>query len=169
MASINAFSNATLVVASAPKEKKGLRKLFEKLKNNKNEEPAVEEETSPKTTVNNRGERMSKKREASSSTTEISLAMLDLKGTEKSNDWMMGVIGQKLTLHNRSGQTIDNAKAEIIYYGEENSLLEKKIISFVNVASKRTVTLPVPDHRLAMRYEYRLLNASVKEDGYVRQ
>jgi hypothetical protein len=155
-------------------KKKGLGRFFDKLKGKKKEEAVVEEETPQRTTVNERGERTSQRRgegntqQVPNDVAEIPSNQIELRATEKSNDWMMGIVGQKITLTNKSAFIIQTAVVEVIYYSEENAVLEKKKVSFSNIAPKRSATLPVPDHRMASKFEYRLISATPKQDGIVK-
>jgi len=158
--------------SSTPEKKKGLKGLFDKLKNKKKDEQPVEEETVARTTTNERGERVGQKRGNSGSgeavtIPEISLSQIELKSTQKTAEWMMGIVNQKVKLTNKSSHTIETAIVEVIYYGEENNVIEKKKLSFSNISPKRSQTLPVPDHRMAMKADYKVVSAEAKQDGFV--
>jgi hypothetical protein len=84
-------------------------------------------------------------------------------------NWMMGVQGLKLTLHNKSNEIVKTATVEVRYYNDQKDLLEKKIVQFNNVSPKRSQTVTAPDHRLADHADYELVSAIAKEDGYVKQ
>jgi hypothetical protein len=82
---------------------------------------------------------------------------------------MMGVQGLKITLYNRSTTTVNKAIVEVLYYSEQNSLLEKKTIQFSNIASKKSQTIAATDHRLADHVEYKIISATGIEDAYAKQ
>ena len=155
-------------------KKKGLSKFLDKLKGKTKEETVTEDETAQRTTTNEKGERTAHRRstnnprQGNDDVAEISLDQIELKATELSNDWMIGVVGQKVTLTNKSPYIIETATVEVVYISEENSVLQKKNIIFSNIASKRSATLPVPDHRMAEKATYRLISATPKQDGIVK-
>ncbi|MFN2440259.1 MAG: FxLYD domain-containing protein, partial [Chitinophagaceae bacterium] len=115
-------------------------------------------------------ERKSKRRddETKSQPQEIDLASLVDITANNPDNWMMGIKGLKLTLRNRSNETIKTATVEVSYYNEQNSLLEKKLVYFTNIEPKKSLTAPAPDHRLADHADFRLLSVSHKEDSYVK-
>lgn len=155
-------------------KKKGLGRFFDKLKGKKKEDAIVEDETTQRTTTNERGERTAQRRGTSNTqqptgeAAEISLHQIELKATEKSNDWMIGVVGQKITMTNKSAYVVQLAVVEVVYYNEENAVLEKRKVSFNNIAPKRSATLPVPDHRMAAKFDYRLISVTPKQDAIVK-
>jgi hypothetical protein len=79
---------------------------------------------------------------------------------------MMGVQGLKVTLYNRSSLPLKSAQVEVLYYSDENSLLYKKVLSFENIPSKKSMTLSAPDHRLADHVDYKVLSATGLQDAY---
>ena len=79
---------------------------------------------------------------------------------------MMGVKNLKLTLVNQSNLTITAAKIEVLYLSEQNTVLEKKILSYANIAPNKSQTVPAPDHRLADHIEYKVLSATGIENAY---
>ena len=83
------------------------------------------------------------------------------------DSWMMGVTGLKVTLHNRSAATLRNAAVDVLYYDQNNRLLEKKTIYFNNVQPKGKQTLAAPDHKWADHVAFKVVNITAKEDGYV--
>lgn len=95
--------------------------------------------------------------------------LADLSSNERSNEWMMGVQGLKLNLKNNSNLTIKTAEVEVRYYNDQNDLLDKKIVRFANIPSKKSVTMPAPDHRLADHVAYKVLSAKGVTDSYARQ
>lgn len=160
------------VLAEPKKERKKLGKainnVLEKLKGNKQDE-TVEE--APKSVTGRSGERRAVRRgEDNSVVTDAPnlAAQIKLVASERPENWMMGVVGQKLTLYNLSNQTIRSATVEVLYYNEQNKLLEKKQIQFTNIGPSRTKTLPIPDHRLADHASYKVITASGDEEAYAR-
>ena len=79
---------------------------------------------------------------------------------EPSDNWMLGIKGLKLTLHNQSDYKLSNAAVEVAYFDEQNTLLEKKTVLFKNVPANKTATLAAPDHRLATYAKHQLLTVS---------
>lgn len=158
------------VVTEAPKEKKRtLKELFGGLfKKHQKEETAQAE---PKPAGNSNKERTATHRDESPvETAAVDLAdQVDVKLNKSTDDWMMGIQGLKLTLYNRSAATLKTAAVEVLYYSEENSLLEKKTVRFSNIASKKSQTMAAPDHRLADHVEYKILSAVGTEDAYAKQ
>lgn len=113
------------------------------------------------------GDRTATKRETEAPT-DIS-GDVSLKISTPSSDWMMGVQGLKCTLQNKSSSTLLTADAEVLYYSEQNSVIERKTIRFTNIAPGRSHTLPLPDHRLADHAEVKLLRATGASADYARQ
>ena len=101
------------------------------------------------------GERRSVRREAGSNLAQMVLVKFAIP-----NDWMMGIKGAKATLTNRSSETIVRAIVEVMYYNDDNDVLDKKTISFSNIKSKQTQTVSVPDHQTATRLEYNVVSAT---------
>jgi hypothetical protein len=64
---------------------------------------------------------------------------------------------------------VKTAAAEVFYYSEQNSLLEKKTVYFSNVGPKKSQTVAAPDHRLADHVDYKIISATGSEDSYVKQ
>ena len=130
------------VAAEAPKEKKKLRDkiadLFRKKPEDKKEEAKPVEEEG--------GERRSVRRETGSNLAQMVTVKFSIP-----NDWMMGIKGAKATLTNRSSETIVRTVVEVIYYNDDNDVLEKKTITLGTVKSKKTQTVGVPDHQTATR------------------
>lgn len=158
------------VMAEAPKEKKkSLKQILGGLfKKNKKEEAATEE---PQPADNSNNERKATRREESSAQTlTVDLAgEVDIKINKSSDDWMMGVQGLKLTLYNRSTATLKTAAVEVLYYSEQDDLLDKKTVYFSNIASKKSQTVAAPDHRMADHVNYRIISATGVENAYARQ
>lgn len=157
-------------VAEVPKEKKKTLKqiLGGLFKKNKKDETTQAE---PKPAGNNNNERKATRRDepAAESSAANLAGQVDIKINKNSDDWMMGVQGLKLTLYNRSTTTINKAVVEVLYYSEQNSLLEKKTIQFSNIASKKAQTVAAPDHRLADHVDYKIISVAGIEDAYAKQ
>ena len=160
-------------VVDTPKEKKKtlaekIDKFFDKLGSKKQEGPVSEDQ--PKTSTGG-GERKSTRRDDETKTPveEVDLASLVDITANNPDNWMMGVKGLKLTLRNRSNEIIKTASVEVRYYTEQNSLLEKKLVYFINVAPKKSLPVDAPDQRLADHADFRLLSVSNKDDSYVKQ
>ncbi|MGV3658069.1 MAG: hypothetical protein ACO1NX_08945, partial [Chitinophagaceae bacterium] len=75
-------------------------------------------------------------------------------------NWMLGIKGLKLTLHNQSAYKLSKAAVEVAYFDEQNTLLEKKTVLFHNVPANKKVTIGAPDHRLASYAKHQLLTIS---------
>lgn len=168
----NGTKEESTVSAEPKKERKKIGKainnVLEKLKGNKQEE-TVEE--APKSVTGSSGERRAVRRgEDNSAVPEAPnlAAQIKLVASERPDNWMMGVVGQKLTLYNLSNQTIRSATVEVLYYNEQDKLLEKKQIQFTNIGPSRTKTVPIPDHRLADHASYKVISASGDEEAYAR-
>jgi hypothetical protein len=72
----------------------------------------------------------------------------------------MGIKGATATLTNRSNEALVKAVVEVIYYNDDNVVLDKKTVSFNSVKSKQTQTVSIPDHQTATRLEYLVLSAT---------
>lgn len=147
------------VAAEVPKEKKKLRDkiadLFRKKPDEKKEEAKpVEEEN---------GERRSVRREAGSNLAQMVTVKFAIP-----NDWMMGIKGAKATLTNRSSEAIVKAVVEVVYYNDDNDVLDKRTITFGNIKSKQTQTISVPDHQTATRLEYNVISATGAGEPFAR-
>jgi hypothetical protein len=94
---------------------------------------------------------------------------VEIKTNKIADSWMMGVKNLKLTLSNRSKLTINSAKVEVLYYSEQNNLLDKKILSFSNIPPGKSQTVPAPDQRLADHIEYKILSANGVDNAYAKQ
>lgn len=158
------------VVVAAPKKKQTLGdkigNFFDKFKSrDKKDKPENSEAKTGQAPV----EREVKRRpEQAPSTTNIA-NLISISSNAPTENWMMGVQGLKLTLNNKSNETLKTAAVEIRYYNEDKDLLEKKVIYFNNVSPKSSQTVAAPDHRLAERTDFQLVSAVAKEDGYVKQ
>lgn len=84
------------------------------------------------------------------------------------NEWMMGIKGAKATLTNRSSDAIVKAVVEVLYYSEDNDLLDKKTISFSNIKSKQSQTVAVADHATATRLEYNVISATGANEPFAK-
>lgn len=146
-------TTASPAETAPPQEKK--KKLRDKIFDifrNKPEEPKTGE-AQPSETTN--GERRSTHRESPANLAQ----MVSVRFTVP-NDWMMGVRGAKATLVNRSSQKVDKATVEVLYYNDDNELLQKKIISFSKVDGKESQTIAIPDHPSATRVDYNLISVT---------
>ena len=141
---------------SAEKKKKSLKEtiggFFKKL-GGKEETPAA-------------GERNAQKRDAAPA--DLS-HLVKVTMNAKSDEWMMGVQGLTITLHNKSGYPLQSALVEVLYYREDQTLIEKKTVRFGPLASGRSATLPAPDHRMADHAGYAILSAQADDAAYARQ
>jgi predicted negative regulator of RcsB-dependent stress response len=130
-----------------------------------------ETEEAPQTAENANSERKATRREdenATISVTDIS-DQVEVKTNKIADSWMMGVKNVKLTLYNRSDLTLNVAKAEVLYYSDQNTLLEKRIISFANIPPKKSQTLSIPDNRLADHIDYKVVLATGVENAYANR
>lgn len=158
------------VIASAPKKKETLGNkignFFEKFKSKeKKDKAAGEAKTSGATATEDVAKR---KPEPAASNVDIA-NFIKVSSNSPGENWMMGVTGLKLTLHNKSTETVKTAAVEVRYYNEDKDLLEKKVVYFNNVSPKASQTVAAPDHRLAERADYQLISAVPKEEGIVKQ
>jgi hypothetical protein len=94
---------------------------------------------------------------------------VEIKTNKIADSWMMGVKGLKLTLYNSSSLTISSARVEVLYYSDNNDLLEKKILSYSNIPPKKSQTVAAPDQRLADHIEYKILSATGIENAYANR
>ena len=93
---------------------------------------------------------------------------VQLRSNQTSENWMMGVQGLKLTVINRSNNYLRSATVEVIYYNEQNEMLDKKILTSSHIDPKKSSVLIVPDNRLADHAAYKLLSATGSAEGYVK-
>ncbi|MEO6070872.1 MAG: hypothetical protein ABIN57_05335, partial [Chitinophagaceae bacterium] len=93
---------------------------------------------------------------------------VQLRSNQTSENWMMGVQGLKLTVINRSNNYLRSATVEVIYYNEQNEMLDKKILTLSHIDPKKSSLLIVPDNRLADHAAYKLLSATGSAEGYVK-
>jgi hypothetical protein len=157
------------IVTSETKEKRTLGQkvggFFEKLKTKRPEDSLTK---APDAIPDSEGTRNAEKRDdAPKKESVVDLTeFAELNSNIKSSSWMMGIRGLKITLRNKSAQTIQAASAEVKYYSEQNELLEKKVIHFTNVPPKKSAAIAAPDHRLADHIEFTLISATGQGDSY---
>lgn len=137
--------------APAEKKKKLRDKLFDIFRKKTDGQPAGEVQP----TENSNGERSASHREAGANLAQQVHVRFSIP-----NDWMMGIKGAKATLVNHSSETITKAAVEVLYYDDDNQLLQKKIISFGKVEGKGSQTISIPDHPTATRVDYNVLSAT---------
>ena len=158
------------VTVEKPKEKRTLKTLFNTLFKKNKKEDAVQEQPQP--AANNNNERSATHRgdeqETVTNIVDIS-AQVTVKLNKASSDWMMGVQGLKLTLYNNSEATLKTAVVQVLYYSDENNLLETKTINFSNIAPGKSQTMAAPDHRLADHIDYKIISASGIANAYAKQ
>lgn len=148
------------VEAEAPKEKKKMLKekildLFKKKETpTKEEAKGVEVED---------GERRSVHRQADANLVE----QVHIKFTIP-NDWMIGIKGAKVSVTNKSNQTIAKATIEVLYYNEDNELLQTKTVSFGKIEAKETGTISIPDHSFADHVEYKIVSVQGAGEPFAR-
>jgi hypothetical protein len=157
-------------IADQPKKKKTLNEkvdaFFGKFSHKKEEAPVVVTSSPPASTNTFPGtsERKAVHRDEkmvpASPPANINIAeYVEVTTNKPSENWMLGVHGLKVSLHNSGNEIVKTAEVELRYYTEQNEVLEKKIVNFNNILPGKTVTLPAPDHRLADHADFRLVNA----------
>lgn len=156
-------------IAAEPKKKKSFNEkvdaFFSKFSKKLDDKPVKEASTNTPNNVPATGERKAARRDDQEATpvvqkAEINLAdYVEITSTKPSENWMLGVRGMKLSVHNSSSELVKTAEVELRYYTEQNEVLEKKIVNFSNIPPGKTVTLPAPDHRLADHADFHLVNA----------
>lgn len=134
---------------TAPQEKK--KTLREKFLDLFKKKPEAQKEEEPKPDANN--ERTATHREADANLAQLVHVRFDVP-----NDWMMGIKGAKATLVNRSNQTISKATVEVLYYDDDDQLLQKKVVSFGKIDSKESQTISIPDHATATKVDYNIVS-----------
>jgi len=77
-------------------------------------------------------------------------------------NWMMGVSGMKLTLHNKNEYKLERALVTVSYFDGNNELIEKKNLVFSNVAAGSKSTVAVPDHKFADHVQAKVTSANMK-------
>jgi hypothetical protein len=160
------------IIAETPAEKKKTfkDKISELFKRKKTDEPIVEQESS--SVDNNNNERKATRRGEENETAPVMTDVskeVEIKTNKIADSWMMGVKGLKLTLYNSSSLTISSARVEVLYYSDNNDLLEKKILSYSNIPPKKSQTVAAPDQRLADHIEYKILSATGIENAYANR
>jgi hypothetical protein len=162
--------NKEPAVVQKPKEKRTLGTLFGGLfKKNKKDEATQGE---PKPADNSNNERNATRRNEAETATAGTIDLtegIDIKMNKSSDDWMMGIQGLRLTLYNHSTTALKTAEVDVLYYSDQNSLLQKKRISFSNVAPGKSQTIPAPDHRTADHADYKIISATGIANAYARQ
>ncbi len=160
-------------IMTVPKQKKKtlaekIDGFLDKIGSKKQNEPVLEDQT--KTSEDDSEGKSKRKDDETTTPVEVvDLATLVDIIANNPDNWMMGVKGLKLTLRNRSNETIKTATVEIRYYNEQNSLLEKKLVYFTNIPPKKSLTIEAPDQRLADHADFKLLAINTKEDSYAKR
>jgi hypothetical protein len=150
-----------------PKEKRTIRGLLNVLfKKNKKEQEA-DDARAASTTSNGRS---ASRRDEEQSATIVDLSdQVQVRSNQSPADWMMGVQGLKLTLYNKSAAQLKNATVEVSYFSEQNDLLQKKTLSFSNIAPQKSQTVSAPDHRLADHVTYNVISATGESSAYANK
>jgi hypothetical protein len=171
-------------VTRQPAAEKGQKKKVKEItrdifsKKNKKEEtakaPAVIEKKAPAVIENEprpAENRQAARREETETQQEAEVSLADQVDiiSNAPETWMMGVKNLKVTLRNRSNVTIQTAVVNVLYYNENNQLLDKKMVYFNNVAPKGKLTMNAPDHKFADHVDFKLGAVTAKEDRYARQ
>ena len=153
--------------APVAKKKTLKEKINDLLKKRKDGEETAGTESKP--TDSNTGERTATRRDDKTDQapilTDVS-EQVEIKTNKIADSWMMGVKNLKLTLVNRSNLTITAAKIEVVYLSEQNTVLEKKILSYANISPNKSQTVSAPDQRLADHIEYKVISATGIENAY---
>jgi hypothetical protein len=138
---------------AAPQEKK--KSLKEKIVDlfRKNGAESKAEERRP--AENENGERVATRRESGADLAQLVHVRFDVP-----NDWMMGIKGAKATMVNRSAQKITGATVEVLYYNDDNDLLQKKTINFSKIDAKESKTIAIPDHPTATKVDYNVISVT---------
>ncbi|HEU0111043.1 MAG TPA: hypothetical protein VFQ73_09215 [Flavisolibacter sp.] len=155
-------------VAQKPQEKRTLRGLFNDLFKKKKNNKQKEQEETPSVSTAGTERKASRRNDEGSNTIDITND-INVKLNKKTGDWMMGVQGMKLTLHNGSSSYLQSASVEILYYSEQEEVLQNKILHFSNIAANKTASVAIPDHRLADHVEYRIVSATGTSNAYAKQ
>jgi hypothetical protein len=150
-----------------PKEKRTIRGLLNVLfKKNKKEQEADDARAANTTTDG----RSASRRDEEQGTTSVDLSdQVQVRSNQSPADWMMGVQGLKLTLYNKSAAQLKNATVEVSYFSEQNDLLQKKTLSFSNIAPQKSQTVSAPDHRLADHVQYNVTSATGESSAYANK
>jgi hypothetical protein len=136
-------------------------------KKDKNQEPKDETVLQDPQPATNR---QSTKRNTGSETVsepnnEALASMVDITSNAPDN-WMMGVSGLKLTIRNRNSVALQTAAVQVLYYDENDQLLDRKSVYFNNVPAKGKSTVGAPDHKFADHVEFKLLAVSARDDHF---
>jgi hypothetical protein len=164
----NKDDNTETSVQAPAEKKKTLKEKISDLFKKKNEAGTGEETKATENTGNERKATRRAEDDVTPSVTDIS-DQVEIKTNKISDSWMMGVKNVKLTLYNRSNLTLNMAKAEVLYYSDQNTLLEKKIISFANIPPNKSQSLSIPDNRLADHIDYKVTSATGVENAYANR
>lgn len=84
---------------------------------------------------------------------------IELRSDATRENWMLGVLGQQLTLLNHNSQPIRTAVVAVYYFGADNALLERKTVTVGSIAPRAKATVALPDHRQAERVTFQVLSA----------
>lgn len=84
--------------------------------------------------------------------------LIDLEGSERNNSWQLGIYDLKLILLNRNNVPVKSAGVEVLYFDENNRLLEKKTVYFNNIAPRSKGIVRVPDQKWADHTDYKLVS-----------
>jgi hypothetical protein len=144
-------------------EQQGEKKegFFSKLFKKKTKEDAA---PSQEPATNAEGERTTSKRDANTTTpataVETNIAdQVQISMNTPEDKWMMGVTGLRLTLSNNSNADLKRAAVDVIYYNEQNEVLERKTVYFTNIRSGKSKSAAAPDHKTADHAGYRVVSA----------
>jgi hypothetical protein len=152
-------------------KKKKLGEVIRGIFNKKEKQEEPKEETvmeAPKPATNRQATKRNETTEDESEADNAALAeMVDVFSNAPDN-WMMGVTGLKVTLRNRNNVALQTAAVQVLYYDDNNELLDKKSIYFSNVPAKGRATMPAPDHKFADHVTFKVLAVTPKADQYVR-
>lgn len=138
---------------AAPQEQK--KKLRDKILDLFKKKPEEQKSEEAKAADNSNGERSATRRESGANLAQMVSIRFDIP-----NDWMMGVKGAKAILVNRSSEKISKATVEVLYYNDDNELLQKKVITFSKIDGKESQTIAIPDHSTATRVDYNVLSVT---------
>ncbi|HEU4904252.1 MAG TPA: hypothetical protein VFT06_15710, partial [Flavisolibacter sp.] len=138
---------------TAPQEKK--KKLRDKILDLFKKKPEEQKTEEAKPADNSNGERTATRREAGTNLAQMVSIRFDIP-----NDWMMGIKGAKAILVNRGSEKILKATVEVLYYNDDNELLQKKVITFSKIDGKESQTIAIPDHSTATRVDYNVLSVT---------
>ncbi|WP_121353047.1 hypothetical protein [Flavisolibacter nicotianae] len=146
-------STAAPAGTTAPQETK--KKLRDKILDLFKKKPGEQKSEEAKPADNNNSERTATHREAGANLAQMVSIRFDIP-----NDWMMGIKGAKAILVNRGSEKISKATVEVLYYNDDNELLQKKVINFSKIDGKESQTIAIPDHATATRVDYNVLSVT---------